>query len=173
MAAAGRARGLGVDGEDLYLQPDAAYVTVQRQGRDAAGDALAVTLTTLRKRLHERGLLKSTEQKRQVLTIRRTLASQRRDVLHLREDFLSTLSTRPDQPDHDAREPHRYKVSVPPLRSDQGFITRPLPDHQPDQQEPLFHAENQADGRVGQVLDKGREENGNQDARTRRVRGRV
>jgi len=189
-----------VDGEDLYLQPDAAYAAVQKQGRDS-GDTLTVNATTLRKRLHERRLLKSTEQKRQVLTTRRTLAGQRREVLHLRGDFLSTLSTKPDQPDHEPKEPHRHEVYVPPLWSDQGFITRPAPDHQPDQelqvgsdgrisgehwsgngQEPdhepdqqkaLFHAENQADGRVGQVLDKGREENGSQDTRTRRVRGRI
>jgi len=189
-----------VDGEELYLQPDAAYAAVQRQGRDSS-DALTVSAMTLRKRLHERGLLKSTEQKRQVLTTRRTLAGQRREVLHLREDFLSTLSTKPDQPDHEPGEPPRYKVSVPPLWSDQGFITRPAPDHKPDQepqfgpngrisgehwsgnglkpdrkpdqQEPLIHAENQADGRVGQVFDEGREENGSQQARIRRIRGRI
>jgi len=53
-----------VDGEDLYLQPDAAYAAVQKQGRDS-GDTLSVTATTLRKRLHERGLLKSSDQNRQ------------------------------------------------------------------------------------------------------------
>jgi hypothetical protein len=189
-----------VEGEELYLQPDAAYAAVQKQGRDS-GDALTVTSTTLRKRLHERGLLKSTDQKRQVLTVRRTLASQRRDVLHLRGDFLSTLPTKPDQPDHEPQQPHRYEVSVPPLWSGQGFRTRPAPDHEPDQepqfgpddqvsgehwsgngrepdrepdhQEPLIHAENWTNGRVGRIFDTGREESGNQGAYTRRVRGRI
>ena len=138
---------------------------------------------------------------RGVLTVRRVLDGSRRNVLHTSSNLLSTPSTRPDQPDHEAKEPHRYKVSVPPLWSGQGFITRPAPDHkpdqelqvgpngrgsgehwsgngqepdhEPDQQKPLFHAENQADGRVGRVLDKGREENGSQDTRTCRVRGRI
>src|SRR5215211_2113056 len=185
-----------VEGEELYLQPDAAYAAVQRQGRDS-GDALTVTATTLRKRLHERRLLKSTDQNRQALTVRRTLACQRRDVLHLRDDFLSTLSTKPDQPDHDKQESHNYAAFMPPLWSGQGFKTRPAPDHKPDQEpepdadgrvsgehwsgnghepdqqeSPLF-AENQADGRVGQVFDEGREEVSGQGTHPRRVRGRI
>jgi hypothetical protein len=189
-----------VDGEEFYLQPDAAYAAVQRQGRDS-GDALTVTATTLRKRLHERGLLKSTDQKRQVLTIRRTLAGQRRDVLHLRGNFLSTLPTKPDQPDHDKQEPHNYAGFASTLWSGSPRPTRPAPDHEPDQepqlgsdgrvsdehwsgnvqepyhepdqQEPLIHAENSANGRVGRVFDTGREENGSQVTSTRRVRGRI
>jgi hypothetical protein len=187
-------------GEELYLQPDAAYAAVQRQGRDS-GDALTVTVTTLRKRLHERGLLRSTDQKRQVLTVRRTLASQRRDVLHLRSDFLSPLCTEPDQPDHQAQEPLPYTEYVPPLWSGITQGTRPThdhepdqeprcssdgrvsdehwsgngqePDHEPDQQEALIHAGNTEIGRVGRVLDKGREKDSGEGAHTRRVKGRI
>ena len=189
-----------ITGEDLYLEPEAAFAAAQRQGRDS-GDALTISSKTLRRRLHERGLLASMDDTRGVLTVRRVLDGSRRNVLHTSSNLLSTPSTRPDQPDHEPKEPHRYKVSVPPLWSGQGFITRPAPDHkpdqelqvgpngqirgehwsgngqepdhEPDQQEPLFHAENQANGRVGQVLDKGREENGSQDTHTRWVKGRI
>jgi len=123
-------------GEDLYLEPEAAFAVAQRQGRDS-GDPLTITGKTLRRRLHERGLLASTDDKRQVLTVRHTLDGSRRNVLHTSSNFLSTPSTRPDQPDHEPRESHRYKVSVPPLWSDQGFITRPAPDHKPDQEPQL------------------------------------
>src|SRR5215207_5218976 len=187
-------------GEDLYLEPEAAFAAAQRQGRDS-GDALTITGKTLRRRLHERGLLASTDDTRGVLTVRRALDGSRRNVLHTSSNFLSTPSTRPDQPDHELKEPHRHGGSVPQLWSGQGFITRPAPDHkpdqelqvgangqipgehwsgngrepdhEPDQQEPLFHAENQSNGRVGRVLDKGREENGSQDTRTPWVKGRV
>jgi hypothetical protein len=182
------------------LQPDAAYAAVQRQGRDS-GDALTVTATTLRKRLHERGLLKSTDQKRQVLTVRRTLASQRRDVLHLQADSLSPLSTEPDQPDHQTQKPLSYAEYVPPLWSGIPQGTRPSPDHEsdqgpcpgsngrvsddlwsdhkarpdqkPDQQEPFGYAENSEIGRVGRVFDKGREKDSGEGAHTRRVRGQI
>lgn len=182
--------------KELYLQPDAAYAAVQKQGRDS-DDALTVTTTTLRKRLHERGLLKSIDQKRQVLTVRRTLAGQRRDVLHLRGDFLSTPSTRPDQPDHEPKEAYIYGVSMPPLWSGQGFRAQPAPDHKPDQQpqfgsdgrrsgehssgngqksdqqEPPIHAENLADGRVGRVSDERREKDSEEGTRPRWIRGQI
>jgi hypothetical protein len=189
-----------VDGEELYLQPDAAYAAVQKQGRDS-GDALTVIARTLRKRLDERGFLRSTDQKRQVLTVRRMLAGQRRDVLHLQADFLSTLSTEPDQPDHQAQEPLTYAECVPPLWSGQDLVTRPAPDHEPDQepqlgsdgrvsgehwsgngqepdhepdqQEALIHATNPPDGRVGRVFDEGTEKGSGEGANTRRVRGRI
>src|SRR5439155_983782 len=42
-----------LDGEDLYLDPDAAYAAVQRLGQEI-GDRIALTPQTLRKRLKER-----------------------------------------------------------------------------------------------------------------------
>ena len=66
--------------EHLYLEPEVAFAAIQRQGRDA-GDTLSVTGRTLNKRLHERGLLASTDPPH--LTVRRVLQSKRRRVLHL------------------------------------------------------------------------------------------
>jgi len=70
-----------VDGEDLYLEPEAAYMAVQSAGRDG-GESLSVSGTTLNKRLHEKGLLRSIDTKRGTLTIRRTIAGSKQDVLH-------------------------------------------------------------------------------------------
>ncbi len=70
-----------VEGADLYLDRDAALAEVQRLGQ-ITGDGLAITGQVLTKRLHERGLLASTDQTRETLTVRRTLEGQQRRVLH-------------------------------------------------------------------------------------------
>ena len=78
-----------LDGEDIYLQADAAYAVVQKLARDE-GDHLTVALPTLKKRLNERGMLASTEKYiskgREVerLEIRKVLQGNRRAVLHLK-----------------------------------------------------------------------------------------
>lgn len=76
-----------VAGEDLYLEPQAAYSAAVKM---AAGthESLGVSETTLRQRLNEKGLLRSREQKRGVLTVRRTLDGGRRGVLHLPAEAL-------------------------------------------------------------------------------------
>lgn len=76
-----------VDGEDIYLEPTAAFRLVQVAGRDY-GEALAVSQQTMNKRLNEKNLLASTDKKHQTLTIRRVLAGSSRDVLHFRRSTL-------------------------------------------------------------------------------------
>jgi hypothetical protein len=73
-----------VDGDNLYLKATAAYTAVQRYGR-ASGEGLSVGLLTLKKRLHEKGLLLSVETRgrKQRLEVRRTIDGKRHDVLHL------------------------------------------------------------------------------------------
>jgi hypothetical protein len=88
-----------VDGTNVYLQSDSAYAVVQKLARDG-GDQIAVGLPTMKKRLHERGLLASTETSvsdgRVVerLDVRRSLQGKRRTVLHLNSP--SWTSTTPD-----------------------------------------------------------------------------
>lgn len=55
----------------------------------------------MRKRLHEQGLLASTDQTRDRLTVRRTLQGKRRDVLHLHPDKLTA-----DSPEHASQPRH-------------------------------------------------------------------
>ena len=78
-----------IEGEDLYLEPDAAYAEAQGLAK-AQGDNLPVTLYTLKRRLKERHLLVSTEQHggKERLEVRRTLEGKRRMVLHLNSSSL-------------------------------------------------------------------------------------
>ena len=72
---------------------------VQRLARDL-GETIGISTNTLHKRLHERGVLRSVETARGVLTVRRTLEGRRRDVLHLDADALAALPpSEADQPD--------------------------------------------------------------------------
>ncbi len=71
-----------IDGENLYLDPDSALGVVQALGTQT-GEPLAVSARTLRSRLHERGLLASTDPARETLTVRRTLDGAQRSVLHM------------------------------------------------------------------------------------------
>ena len=142
-----------LDVDHLYLEPEASYAAAQKQGRDA-DDPLTITGRTLRKRLHERGLLLSTDEARRVLTVRKTLEGRRREVLHTKDELLLPFTGKPDQPDHDDRNPHKYADSVPPLWSDCDFFTRPRPaqpDQKPDHEKPPTCAGKPADGQVGQV----------------------
>jgi uncharacterized protein DUF3854/uncharacterized protein DUF927 len=92
-----------LDGEGVWLDPDASYAAAQRLGQEV-GDRLAVQPQTLRKRLNERGLLASTDVRRKTLTLRKSFEGQRREVLHLDRETLSppvAESTQPDQIDLD------------------------------------------------------------------------
>jgi hypothetical protein len=75
-----------LDGQDLFLDIDSAY----RVARAAAAgvDGLAVGSQTLIKRLHESGRLKSIDERRQKLKIRRVVDGRRLEVLHLPADVL-------------------------------------------------------------------------------------
>jgi hypothetical protein len=83
-----------VEAGHLYLDPDAAYAAAQKLGQEV-GDRLGVTPHTLRRRLKEASLLLSTDTAREVLTVRRVLEGQRRDVLHLSTLTLSPPSSAP------------------------------------------------------------------------------
>jgi hypothetical protein len=70
------------EGDDLFLDPDASFAAAQRVGRDT-GDPLAIAPRTLHRRLQQAGLLRSVDDARGRLTVRRTLGDARRTVLHL------------------------------------------------------------------------------------------
>jgi len=57
------------------------------------GEVLAVAEQTLRKRLHEKGLLASIDEARETLTVRRSIGGTSRSVLHFsRSTFLPEVS---------------------------------------------------------------------------------
>ncbi len=73
-----------LDGDDLYLQPDAAYSLAQRMA--TGGEGLSVSSQTLWKRLNEAGLLASTDTARNTNKVRRTIAGKSNPVIHLRAE---------------------------------------------------------------------------------------
>lgn len=76
--------------DDLYLDPLAAYNVAQRHATTA--DALQLSLNTLKRRLKQRDMLKTVDEARESVTVRRTIDGRRRDVLH----FYNTPSLTPE-----------------------------------------------------------------------------
>jgi len=139
--AQGRCAGW-LDHDGLFLEPNAAYHAVQQFGT-ASGTAIAISASTLWKRLDESGLLVTTEQEvRQTRTVRRTLAGARRQVLHLSRDVLGPPAAASSaDSDPDVRE---SKAEA-----------RPAPEESQHMQRPLNAADSGQDGRVGQALHRG------------------
>ena len=106
-----------VEGEDLYLEPEASYAEAQALASQQ-GEGLAVSAQTLRERLHERRLLASTgkaTESRDTLQVRRNLEGRRRDVLHLRVQSLALdTSEKPDPPDQPPAAPMNGQVFPDP-----------------------------------------------------------
>jgi hypothetical protein len=111
-----------VQSDDLYLESDAAFAEAQRLGREG-GEALSVTLQTLKKRLKEQGLLASTESVggRERLEVRRTLEGNRRTILHLRSSTLVVPEVRQvRQVRHNGSDPH---LDTPSLGANPGALS--------------------------------------------------
>jgi hypothetical protein len=78
--------------DDILIEPTAAFRAVQEVARDA-GEVLSVGEGTLKKRLHERGFLASTDKARETLTVRRNIGGSTKSVLHfLRTTVLPEVS---------------------------------------------------------------------------------
>jgi hypothetical protein len=86
-----------VEGDDLYLLPEAAYAAVQEFVRSQQGTPL-VQARTLWRRLSEAGLLLTRDETRQRLTVRRTLAGGRLEVLHLAAPMFLGTEPSPSAP---------------------------------------------------------------------------
>jgi len=81
-----------LDGDDLLLDPEAAYAAVQKLARDQNA-SLSITQRVLWKRLAERGLILTEEGKeRTYYTVKRTVGEQRRRVLILSQGSMSLIS---------------------------------------------------------------------------------
>jgi hypothetical protein len=146
-----------VDGDDLYLDLEAALAAVQRVGQ-ATGNPIGVTPKTLAKRLHEQGVLRSTGQAFGELRVRRTLEGQRRRVLHLAADAIALeepgQSGQPDAMDRDAAS---YRSSTSRHgRAALSDATGGEPESgqatRPDSPDPRLRDRN---GRIGQIPDDG------------------
>ena len=92
-----RSQGLRIgwlDGDDVYLEPEAAFATAQRFAQDT-GEAITVSSKTLHKRLHEKRMLAAIDENRGTLTPRHTLEGKRRAVLHLKASLLGKETAQP------------------------------------------------------------------------------
>jgi hypothetical protein len=75
-----------LDGQDLFVDIDSAYRAAQTMA--ANGDGIVVGVQTLVKRLREGGWLKSVDERRGKIKVRRILSGSRLEVLHLSADSL-------------------------------------------------------------------------------------
>jgi hypothetical protein len=80
-----------VEGDDLYVLPEAAFAVVQRMAQEG-GEPIAIGCKTLSKRLCEQQHLVSSGQERQRLTVRKLLEGRQRNVLHLRSSALGEIA---------------------------------------------------------------------------------
>ncbi len=90
------------DDENLFLEPDAAYSEANKLAGEQ-GESLAVSATTLRKRLQAQGYLVTTDTNRGTLTVRKTIEGTRKNVLHLSGKILTdgeNPTTEKQEPDH-------------------------------------------------------------------------
>jgi hypothetical protein len=76
-----------IEGEDLYLEPTAAYHCVQQYARGTQ-EALALSELSLKRRLRDKRLLVAVEAGRAPFTVRRTICGSQHDVLYLRRSTL-------------------------------------------------------------------------------------
>ena len=83
--------------DNLYLEPEASFEAAQRMAR-AGGDGIPIASKTLHRRLKEQGFLKSTDEKRGRVLVRRQLQGQRRAVLHFHKDEVYGRQNRPNRP---------------------------------------------------------------------------
>ena len=74
-----------LSGDDLFLDPVVSYQVARGMG---GSEGLPLSEQSLRRRLHDHGLLVSTDAGRQMLTVRRTLSGCPRQVLHLQASVL-------------------------------------------------------------------------------------
>jgi hypothetical protein len=80
--------GIGwLDGDNLLLEPDAAFAVVQKIAKEQ-DNSLPLTQRTLWKRFSEKGLLASREPSQNRNTVRWSIASTRKRVIHLKAGIL-------------------------------------------------------------------------------------
>jgi hypothetical protein len=96
-----------LEGLNLFLEPEGTYAVLNSLASEQ-GESLATSRAVMHKRLHERGRLLTVDKRRQRLTIRRTIADARLEVLHVRASEVSSL------PECVPRVPHAPSGEKPP-----------------------------------------------------------
>jgi hypothetical protein len=135
-----------IDQEHVYLQPDVAFATLQKMAC-ASDELFAISARTLRKRLYERGMLASVEQHgdRVWLLVRRQIQGDRRHVLHVRSEHLSTTEWSQWSQSGPQTAPPISRVA--PIR---GSKIAPSPDMELSEWAPEL--ETQTNGSIGSIF---------------------
>lgn len=98
---------------DLYLEPTTSYATAQRLAQ-TAGDGLSVGQHTLHRRLKDAGLLKTTDEGRRKLTVRKVVGGNRLNLLHIAAGALTSPdAAQSAHADHPASEGALVSTSGP------------------------------------------------------------
>jgi hypothetical protein len=128
----------------VYLEPATAFAVAKRLA-DETGEPITLGLKTMHKRLHERGMLASTEKLHGTLTVRRVLEGKRHSVLHISASLLGAGSAQ-----------SAHQSSILPNAFPSGQVTRagsvppaPEPAHTTLQSED----DTGVVGRIGQILE--------------------
>jgi hypothetical protein len=101
-----------IEAEDVYFQPDACFKTIQDMAKNSF-EQLSIGAATLWKRLDERRLLKSKEENRCRLSVRKVIAGNRRAVIHLDKSTLwSSEPSQPSQKDESNSQSSIYKDGI-------------------------------------------------------------
>jgi hypothetical protein len=89
-----------INGKDVFLEPAAAYRTVQKASNES-GEAFPISEQTLKRRLRDKKLLASFDEARETNTVRRNIAGTQKNVLHLRSSLILPISTDEEASDVD------------------------------------------------------------------------
>jgi len=87
-----------IEDDHVYLEPTAAFRAAQMAVRDS-GEPFGISEQMLKKRLREKGLLASVDEKRQTLTVRRRIGGFYQSVLHFRRSRILPETAEDDSED--------------------------------------------------------------------------
>jgi Domain of unknown function (DUF3854) len=128
-----------VDGDDIYVQPESAYRVSHIMARDSNA-SFALTETALWKRLKEKNLLATTDEKRQTYKVRKKIKGSVQNVLHMRA---STIRPSDDEePDsavgHPTTPPTPGTADMKGFESEMSVMSDSLLNLSPSFQEEMF-----------------------------------
>lgn len=83
------------DDEDVYLLPDASHQVVLRMAQEQ-NETFPWSLKTLSKRLRDRGVLKSVDEGRDRIPVRKLFGEERCYVLHFAAETVAPFEFEPD-----------------------------------------------------------------------------
>ena len=141
-----------LEGDNLYLEPEASYAEAQTLAKEQ-NESIAISAQTLRKRLHEQKLLASvgTASGRETLFVRRTIENHRRYVLHVFANVLEVyIPYKPTQPTQPTQG--REGTEIGQVFDGRGQVDGQVFLAEPAQEKLLYNSGLHGNGQAGQVF---------------------